>query len=73
MAYRPCGALEIAERAGIAAEFVKRNTFGPDFDRVAYTHEVVDALQRHGVELIAMSGFGTVPSLNSLVFHSTGP
>lgn len=59
---RPCGALEIAERAGIGAELVERTDFGPSFDRVAYTHEVVDALGRHDVDLVAIAGFGTILS-----------
>ena len=41
-------------------ELVERTTFGADFDRVAYTHEVLDALNRHQVDLIAMAGFGTI-------------
>lgn len=60
LADRPCGALRIAEDAGVAAELVARSTFGPDFDRVAYTHEVLDALERHQVDLVAMAGFGTI-------------
>ncbi len=59
---RPCGALEIAQRHGIAAELVARTDFGPTFDRVAYTHQVVDALQRHSVDLVAIAGFGTILS-----------
>jgi phosphoribosylglycinamide formyltransferase 1 len=57
---RPCGATEIARGAGVAVEMVERTSFGKDFDRVAYTHDVVDALARHGVDLIAMAGFGTI-------------
>jgi phosphoribosylglycinamide formyltransferase-1 len=57
---RPCGATEIARAAGVAVEVVERTTFGKDFDRVAYTHDVVDALARHEVDLIAMAGFGTI-------------
>jgi len=57
---RPCGATERAEAAGVPVEIVERTSFGADFDRVAYTHEVVDALTRHGVDLIAMAGFGTI-------------
>jgi phosphoribosylglycinamide formyltransferase-1 len=59
LADRPCGALRIAEGAGIATELVERSSFGADFDRVAYTHRVLDALQRHQTDLIAMAGFGT--------------
>jgi len=57
---RPCAAIEPAERAGIPTEVVERESFGADFDRVAYTHRIVDALQRHGVDLVAMAGFGTI-------------
>ncbi len=60
LADRKCGALEIAQRAGIATELVERDDFGPTFDRVTYTHRVVDALERHRVELVAMAGFGTI-------------
>ena len=44
LADRPCGALEIAGNAGIAAELVPRTDFSASFDRVAYTKEVVAAL-----------------------------
>ncbi len=57
---RPCAAVERAERAGIPAEIVERIDFGPDFDRLAYTHRVVDALERHRVDVVAMAGFGTI-------------
>jgi phosphoribosylglycinamide formyltransferase-1 len=57
---RPCAAVERAERAGVAAEIVERTSFGRDFDRLAYTHRVIDALERHGVGLVAMAGFGTI-------------
>jgi phosphoribosylglycinamide formyltransferase-1 len=59
---RPCGATEIAAQHGIAVEMVERSTFGPEFDRVAYTHDVIDALQRHDVDLVAIAGFGTILS-----------
>jgi phosphoribosylglycinamide formyltransferase 1 len=62
LADRPCGALGIAESAGVATELVERTTFGAGFDRVAYTHEVLDALARHRVDVIAMAGFGTILS-----------
>jgi phosphoribosylglycinamide formyltransferase-1 len=57
---RPSAATERAEAVGVAAEIVERESFGPEFDRVAYTHQVVDALERHGVDLVAMAGFGTI-------------
>jgi phosphoribosylglycinamide formyltransferase-1 len=59
---RPCGAIDIAKEHGVAVELVERTDFSNDFDRVAYTHEVVDALQRHDVELVAVAGFGTILS-----------
>jgi phosphoribosylglycinamide formyltransferase-1 len=62
IADRPCGALEIASEHGVAAELVERKEFGAGFDRVAYTHEVVDVLKRHDVDLVAIAGFGTILS-----------
>ena len=52
--------MESAERAGVAVELVERESFGADFDRLAYTHRVVDALKRHEVDLVAMAGFRTI-------------
>lgn len=57
---RPCPATELAEGAGVAVEVVERDSYGPGFDRVAYTERVVAALRRHGIEVVAMAGFGTV-------------
>lgn len=62
LADRDCGALSIAERAGVPAVLVKRTSFGKDFDRDEYTREVVDALQPFAPELIASAGFGTILS-----------
>ncbi len=57
---RPCRAADLAEQAGVAVEIVERESFGGDFDRVAYTHRVVEALKRHRIDVVAMAGFGTV-------------
>jgi phosphoribosylglycinamide formyltransferase-1 len=57
---RPCGAVAVAEAAGVPAEVVRRESFGSDFDRSAYTERVVEALERHGAEVVAMAGFGTI-------------
>jgi phosphoribosylglycinamide formyltransferase-1 len=57
---RPCTATERAEARGVPAEVVLRSSYGADFDRVAYTHEIVDVLARYEVDLIAMAGFGTI-------------
>jgi phosphoribosylglycinamide formyltransferase-1 len=60
LADRPCGALGIADAAGVAAELVHRKSYGSDFDRDGYTAEVVEALVRHRIDLVAMAGFGTI-------------
>jgi phosphoribosylglycinamide formyltransferase-1 len=39
---------------------VERESYGPSFDRTAYTHRVIDALKRHQIDVIAMAGYGTV-------------
>ncbi len=57
---RPCRATEVAEAHGLTAVLVERDDFGPEFDRVAYTQRVVDALAVHGIDLVVMAGFGTV-------------
>ncbi|MBV8560384.1 MAG: phosphoribosylglycinamide formyltransferase [Acidimicrobiia bacterium] len=49
---RPCRATEMAEVAAIPAELV-----GWNGDRLDFTHRVVDALERHGVDVVAMAGF----------------
>lgn len=41
-------------------EVLERESFGPDFDRTAYTWRLVEALERHQVDVVAMAGFGTV-------------
>ena len=57
---RPCGATEVAAQAGIAVTEVGRSSFGVDFDRLDYTHRLVDVLEAHEVELVVMAGFGTI-------------
>ena len=57
---RRCRAMEVARGAGVPVELVERRHFGPDFDRVEYTHRLIDALAPYRVGLIAMAGFGTV-------------
>ena len=59
---RACGAIDVAREHGVPVEHVERTTFGPEFDRVAYTHDVIDALQRHDIDLVAIAGFGTILS-----------
>jgi phosphoribosylglycinamide formyltransferase-1 len=57
---RPCGAIAVAEEAGLPVELVERTDFTAAFDRLAYTERVVDALEHHRVDLVAMAGFGTI-------------
>lgn len=57
---RRCPAEKRAADAGVAVELVERQDFGPGFDRDAYTGRVVDTLRGHGVDTVAMAGFGTV-------------
>lgn len=60
VADRPCAGLDLAEAAGVTTELVRRESFGTDFDRDAYTGRIVDALERHDIDLVAMAGFGTI-------------
>lgn len=52
---RPCGATAVAEAAGVPALVVPRRP-----DRLAFTHDVVDALAGHGVDVVVMAGFMTI-------------
>jgi phosphoribosylglycinamide formyltransferase-1 len=38
----------------------ERTSYGADFDRDAYTKQLVTLLEQHDVELVVMAGFGTV-------------
>ena len=62
IADRACVALANAEAAGVPTELVERTSFGKEFDRDAYTSQLVDALKRHEVDLVVMAGFGTITS-----------
>lgn len=57
---RPCRAVTVATEAGVAARVVARTTFGPGFDRDAYTGAVLAALEPYAPAVVAMAGFGTV-------------
>lgn len=62
VADRPCKALDLAQAAGVPTELVLRQDFSRSFDREGYTHQVLETLKRHEVEVVAMAGFGTVLS-----------
>jgi phosphoribosylglycinamide formyltransferase-1 len=57
---RPCPAAAVAGAAGVPVEIVGRESYGPGFDRHAYTQRVIDALKRHQIDVVAMAGFGTI-------------
>lgn len=60
IADRACPAIEKASSKGLETEVVLRDTFGPSFDRTAYTKRLTEVLDSASVELVAMAGFGTV-------------
>jgi phosphoribosylaminoimidazolecarboxamide formyltransferase/IMP cyclohydrolase len=60
VADRPCRALEVAARACVPSELVLRDSYGPSFDRHAYTLRLISVLAAHGVGVVAMAGFGTI-------------
>ncbi len=57
---RPCRALEVARSNSTEALLLERTLFNEDFDRDGYTSQLVDSLLSHGIEVVAMAGFGTV-------------
>lgn len=57
---RPCRATEVATNGGVEAVLLERDTYGGDFDRLAYTERLVDVLQAHAVDVVVMAGFGTI-------------
>ncbi len=57
---RPCPALEVAATHQIPARLLERSSYGPAFDRTAYTWQLRELLELAEIELIAMAGFGTI-------------
>jgi phosphoribosylglycinamide formyltransferase-1 len=57
---RPSKAQGVAEAHGVEGLLVERTSFGKEFDRDAYTRQVVDVLQDRDIELIVMAGYGTI-------------
>ena len=57
---RHCAAMQVAAKARVDVACVERMTFDTTFDRDEYTDRVVEALRAHGIELVALAGFGTV-------------
>ena len=57
---RPCGAQAVADRRGVPSILVERTSYGADFDREAYTRQVVDLLTEQRIDLVVMAGWGTI-------------
>jgi phosphoribosylglycinamide formyltransferase-1 len=57
---RPSRATEVATDHGVEATLVERSSFGADFDRGAYTDEVLKVLEAADIDLVVMAGYGTV-------------
>jgi phosphoribosylglycinamide formyltransferase-1 len=60
LADRPCRGLEVARAAGVPTRLVQRPSFGLDFDRQAYTDEVLQILENSKIEFVAFAGFMTI-------------
>jgi phosphoribosylglycinamide formyltransferase 1 len=63
VADRPCRALDVAERAHVAAVLADRadhGGFSSRFDREGYTRALVGVLDQSSVDLVCMAGFGTI-------------
>jgi phosphoribosylglycinamide formyltransferase 1 len=57
---RPCAAIDVGRARAVPVEEVIRRDFSRRFDRVEYTHHVVDALAPYRLDVLAFSGFGTI-------------
>lgn len=57
---RECRGLEVANKAGIPAELLKRSFRKDEFNRLEYTKQMVDLLKHYDVDVVAMAGFMTV-------------
>ncbi len=57
---RPCGATEVATRHGIDWVVHERTSFGPSFDRDAYSEDVATLLRTVGIDMVVMAGWGTI-------------
>ncbi len=57
---RPCAATDVATRHGIDWMVHERTSFGPSFDRDAYSADVARLLRTAGIDLVVMAGWGTI-------------
>lgn len=70
LADRVCRGLDIAKEKNVPTELVERTDFSKNFDREAYTERVLEVLQSHKIDAVAMAGFNTV--LSSSIFEVYG-
>ncbi|HAQ22900.1 MAG TPA: phosphoribosylglycinamide formyltransferase [Acidimicrobiaceae bacterium] len=60
VADRPCPAISLAAGHDVEALVVRRQTFGDDFDRDAYSEHLASMIADRDIKLVAMAGFGTI-------------
>lgn len=60
MVDRRCAVEDVAARHDIACELVERTDFTDTFDRDAFTKQVIEVLEAHSIDLVAMAGWGTI-------------
>ena len=60
VADRPCLAVEKANLMGLNSEIVLRDSFHSTFNRIGYTQKLTKVLEEAKIDLVAMSGFGTI-------------
>jgi len=57
---RACLAEQVSVDAAIPAVRCERNRWGADFDRAGFTELIIRAVDSHGIDVVAMAGFGTI-------------
>ena len=60
IADRPCRGLELVDPTAAPSVLVERTEWDATFDREAYSTRVAALLAEHGIDLVAMAGFGTI-------------
>jgi phosphoribosylglycinamide formyltransferase 1 len=60
VADRPCRGLTVARAAAVPTHLVARTSFTADFNRQAYTEEVLQLLGSARIDIIALAGFMTI-------------
>ncbi|HEX3081719.1 MAG TPA: phosphoribosylglycinamide formyltransferase, partial [Candidatus Saccharimonadia bacterium] len=51
----------------VPTELIQRTSFNADFNREAYTKDIMAVLDRHKIDLVAMAGFMTI--LSAAIFN----